>query len=133
MTRIVYISGKWRHYWPDESYDDDKMKAEVYAERYWARIVAECGMMWIAPLSNSVFLEGLTSLDGDEFIARDLEIIDRLRPQYDLILMRAGWDEGSMSVGAERELDRAGYNRLLVAYTKHGEEAVRRYLAELLT
>lgn len=131
MMRIVYVAGKYRHYNLDGSYDIGKMLAEVAAEHRWTRIVAECGVMWFGPLSNSVHLESDPPIDGDEFVRRDLAVIRRLRPGYDVMLMRAGWNEQRVSVGASMELAEAEECGLLVAHTAPGEVAVRAYLLGL--
>ena len=131
MTRVVYIAGKYRHYLPNGAYDLPKMAAEVLAEQRWSRIVAECDMMWIAPLSNSVHLEVNPPISGNEFVQRDLALLQRMRPGFDIVLMRAGWDEGRVSEGAETELSEAEECGLIVAHTTHGEAAVREYLTSL--
>ncbi len=129
MIRIGYVSGRYRHYNSDGTLNLDAMAAEILDEQKWCRVIAECGCMWIAPVTNSVFLEGIVA--QDEFIVRDQALIRRLRPTYDFMLMRPTWDEEPESVGARIEYEEAQDHDLLVVYGKHGEDEVRRYLTEL--
>ena len=129
MIRIGYISGRYRHLLANGSFNVEAMNQEILDEQKWARIIAECGCMWIAPITNSVFLEGVIA--QNEFIVRDKAVIRRLRPNYDIILMRPNWDEEPESVGAREEYDAAQEVGLLAIHGKQGEEEIRRYLTEL--
>lgn len=131
MIRIVYISGRYRHYNADGSFDRGAMLLELGNERKWMITIAECGMMWIAPLHNSVPVEHQIPLTADEFIERDCAIIRRLNIAYDVILMRQGWDEDPESVGATKEHDTAVKHGLLVVHGELGEEKVAEYLKGL--
>jgi len=102
------------------------MAAEVEDERRWMELIAHCGHAWIAPLHNSVPVDG--AIPDAEFIARDLSIISRLRPEWDCILMRPGWDDSPESQGARAEHDHAVDCGLLVIHGCQGEQAVRDYL-----
>ncbi len=132
MTPIVYVAGKYRHYKEDGELDTDAMADELADEQFWAEVVADCGLAWIAPLSNSVFLEDTSALDPDEYVQRDLCILRRLRPGYDIVLMREGWDEEPESTGARAEFELATKLGLIVAYTMHGEDNVSYYLESRL-
>lgn len=133
MIRIVYISGRFRHYRrrdPDV-YDWPAMEIELADEHKWGRIVWECGGFAICPIHNSWALEHDPPVSGSEFVERDLAVIRRLRANWDMILMREGWDAEPVSVGADAELACAENSNILVAHTMHGEEAVRDYLMRL--
>ena len=133
MIPVSYIAGKYRHYWPSGAFDRVLMDCEIDTEKFWAKVVADCGCMWIAPLANSVFLEGEYKQEHmPDFIRRDLEIIRRLRPGYDVILMRRGWDDEPESEGARKELDAAVAHGLHVANGALGVENVQKYLKELM-
>ena len=132
MTPIVYIAGKYRHFTSDGEFDHDAMADELSDEQFWADVVADCGLAWIAPLSNSVFLENISSLSPDEYVQRDLCILRRLRPKYDIVLMRPGWNDEPESRGARTEHDLAVELGLIVAHAKHGEGNVRYYLETLI-
>ena len=129
MIRVGYVSGRYRHRLPDGSWDIEAMNQEIIEEQFWARIIAECGCMWIAPVTNSVFLEGVIA--QDEFVVRDKALIRRLQPNYDFILMRPTWDEEPESIGAREEYEEAQKVGLIVAHGKQGVEEVRKYLMEL--
>ncbi len=129
MNRIGYVSGRYRHKNADGTFDLEAMNQEILEEQKWARIIAECGCMWIAPVTNSVFLEGIIA--QDEFVVRDKAIIRRLQPNYDFILMRPTWDEEPESIGAREEYEEALKTGLIVVHGKQGEDQVRRYLTEL--
>ena len=132
MHRIIYISGRYRH-WTDEYgptgdriLDVEAMAGEVEDERRWMKLIAQCGHAWIAPLHNSVPVDG--AIPDQEFIARDLAIITRLRPNWDCILMRPSWDDLPESQGARAEYDKAVECDLIVIWARHGADAVRDYL-----
>jgi hypothetical protein len=110
MIRVVYIAGPYRHG------DEISMSREVDDETEWADLVAACGHMWIAPLNNSVNLEsGKCNLTPDEFIERDIQLINRLVPEQDILLCRPGaLNTFEQSVGANRELEAAVVRGLLV-------------------
>lgn len=132
MIRIVYISGRFRHYRrrnPDV-YDWPAMEVECADEHRWGRLVWECGGFAICPVHNSWSLEHDPPVTGGEFIERDIALIRRLRANWDIILMREGWDVEPVSEGAHAELICAENCNLLVAHTMHGEAAVRAYLAD---
>jgi len=131
MRRVIYISGRYRIKRPDGSWDKDAMLAQIHDETYWAKIVADAGHAWIAPLHNSIMLEGLCSLTGDEYVERDLHVIRRLHANYDAILMRPGWDKEPQSKGASDECATAQQTGLLVIHALHGPEQLRQYLKGL--
>ena len=126
MTPIVYISGKYRHYNRDGSLDRDPMADEVEDEKRWAAVVARAGCIPFAPLAATMMLED--QLTAEQFIANDLEIIRRLRPGYDCILMRRGW---GTSVGANMELVEAEQRKLRVMFAENGEQHVLNRLRDL--
>ena len=133
MIRIAYIFGKYRHKtWDDggvQVYDLAAMQREIVDEQYWARVAAECGWMWFAPLSNSVFMEEDSPISGDEFVRRDLAVIRRLTPGYDAGIGRVGWDNESM--GAALEHDELAAQHIDIAFAEQGEGAVREFLLSL--
>lgn len=131
MIRVVYISGRYRHYRLDNSFDRPAMMAEVQREKEWAEVIARCGLAWLAPLHQTVMLEDVAPIGQDEYIDRDCAIIRRLRPNYDLILMREGWDDEPESVGATREHETAVKHGLIVIYGEQGTDKVAKYLREL--
>ena len=131
MTRIVYISGRYRHYNGDGSLNRELMDLEIEGERRWAELIARCGMAWIAPLHNTAMLEAAAPIKDDEYIERDCVIIRLLRVGYDLILMRAGWDREPISVGATRENEVAVKRGLIVVHGEQGTEKVFEYLRGL--
>ena len=139
MIRIGYVAGRFRHYsggLPREpkNYDKKMMDWELKNEEHWIAVLARNGMMWIAPLANSVAMEfGANSpgLSGDEYVARDLAVLERLRPNFDVILMRPGWDDDPESVGARMEYEFAKKRDLIVVYGRHGENRVEQYLKSL--
>ena len=132
MIRLFYIAGRYRHVNPDGTYDLDAMAAEVQDEQRWARVIAECGHMWFAPLSNSVFMEDPHVFqDEDEFVRRDLSVIGVMRAEYDHILMRDGWSDEPISVGANAEREAALARGIVEATTMHGADALREYIRSL--
>lgn len=131
MIRVVYVSGKYRHYNPDGSFDEEAMQLEVEDEQDWCRLVADCGMMWFGPLSNSVFMEGEDVIPMEAFIHRDCEIISRLKANFDCFLLRPGWDDHPPSLGAATELEAAKQARLIVIHGLHGKDMVEHYLTTL--
>lgn len=131
MIRIIYVAGKYRVYRPDKTFDLEAMAANVRDEQLWCRRIAEWGHMWFGPLCNSVHLEDNCPIPADEFVQRDLSIIQRMRPGWDCILMRPGWDDEPFSRGAAAELEEATDQGLLVLTGAHGADAVREYLESL--
>ena len=131
MRRIVYISGKYRHYFDDGSLDMEAMKMEVEDEQDWCRVVAEAGMMWVGPLSNSEFMEGEDVIPSDAFVERDCELIARLKRDWDCLLLRPGWDDDPPSHGATIELAAAQEAGLIVVHGLHGKDMVQHYLETL--
>lgn len=134
MHRIVYIAGRYRHYNPDGSMNLVAMKHEVLDELVWAGVVARAGFAWIAPLMNSVGLEG--QIGQDDFISRDSAIISRLIGGHDCILMRSGWDAeidafNPASRGATSEYEAATDQGLIVLHGMHGADRVVDYLRAL--
>lgn len=121
---IVYISGPFRHYLPDGTFDHEKMNAEIEDERRWAGIIARSGCGWFAPLANTHFLQGVIS--DDEFIRRDIEFIGCLRPGIDMILLRLG---SLSSEGSQRELEAAERWGLEVLHGIQGTEVVAERLS----
>ena len=109
---IVYIAGRYRHYAPSGGFNRDAMEQEVADEADWMRIAALAGLMWIAPLHNSIPLEtagahGESVIPGDEYVVRDCWLLEQLRP---VMLMRSGWrahHELPHSVGAAAEYSKA--------------------------
>ena len=128
--RIVYISGRYRHYLPNGEEDWFAMGVELEGERAWACAIGDMGCAWLAPLCNSVHCDN-GRLSGDGFIKRDVEIIKRLRANYDLILMRSGWDDEPESVGARAEYEAAIAHGLEVLHGMHGFDAAAQRIAEL--
>ena len=124
MIPIVYVSGKFRHYLPNGTFDHPKMEAEIKAEQRWVRIVARAGCAWYAPLANTHFLQG--AMDDEKFIERDLVVIRRLRPGRDFLLLRPNW---KTSEGARLELAQAQDCEIEVVYGIQGEEVVFEYLS----
>lgn len=100
VIRVVYIAGKYRHYNFDGSLAYPAMSAEVEDEKKWSELVWTSGNMPVAPLCNSVHMEGHPSIAPDSYIDADLALIRRLRGGHDCILMRPGW---RTSIGATRE------------------------------
>ena len=129
MIRVGYISGRYTHNNHDGTTDEEAMGFEVINEQYWGRLVAKAGCAVIAPITNSLFLEG--DFMHDDFIVRDRAIIRRMYSNYDFILMRPGWDDEPESEGAREEYEEAVENSLLVVYGEQGVEAVEKYLAEI--
>lgn len=134
MIRIVYIAGRYRHYLPTGEPDWGAMMREVEDEEYWTELVHRCGLMWFAPLANSLSLERKIGLLGDDFLPRDHAIIRTLgeaAPNFHLILMRPGWDDEPQSVGAASEYVVAQESQLIPVHGKAGAEAVSDYLRGL--
>lgn len=123
--RVIYIAGKYRHYNADGTLDYPRMAAEVEAEKHWSARLWEWGHMPIAPMCNSIHMEGHPGIDPDHYIAGDVALLDRLAIGYDAILMRPGWES---SVGANAERDAARERGLVVLYGEHGEDVVRQAL-----
>lgn len=123
MIRVVYISGKYRH-WRNGEFDREVMRGEIWHEQQWQKEIASHGMAWIAPLANSVDVEGCIS--QEKFIEFDLALLRRLRPDYDVILMRPRWET---SEGAKAELEQAKEVGLLVA--QGNTEDIIEYLRRL--
>ena len=102
--RIVYISGRYRHFMPGsanwENWDKEAMQHEIENEAQWATLIANQGGMWIAPLANSVMIEDTSRLLPHDYITRDCVLIRQLRPAYDILLMRPGW--GALAEGVTR-------------------------------
>ena len=130
MRRVIYIAGRYRHSQADGTPDWTAMDAEIQEEQAWAITTSRSDCAWIAPLTNSVCCED-GRLSPKDFIERDLAIIHRLTPGYDLILMRPGWDAEPESVGARAEHEAAIEHGLEVLHGKHGAEAVLQRLSEL--
>jgi len=65
-------------------------------ELEWARMLAEAGCFWFRPIANA---DGV-DIDDEGMIERDLEIIARMDPSRDMLLLRPGW---TYSEGAKRE------------------------------
>ena len=146
MIRVVYISGKYRHWDEHGELDHTLMRAEIAQEQWWARQIALAGMAWIAPLSNSSFLDPVFGgepgpITDKEFIERDLSIVRRQEEGFDVILMRPkgvmtggtidwaelpGWET---SEGAKAELEQAKEVGLLVA--QGTTEDIIEYLRQL--
>lgn len=131
MTRIVYISGRYRHYDAQGRLNRAAMAEELADEQAWAATLALAGVGWFAPLSNSVPVEQRVHVKDEHYIAVDLSMIRRLRPGYDCILMRPGWDDEPVSKGSAAEIEIAMECGLHVLYGKHGAEAVLAALEQL--
>lgn len=127
--RIVYIAGRFTHLLPGGEHDAYAEAEEFAEETYWAAIVGKVGYVWIAPIANSIRLE--RAFEPQQFIDRDLEIIGRLRPGYDVLLLRPGWDVEPESKGTRQEHDLASELGIEVLYGLHGVDAVLARLAEL--
>lgn len=131
--KIIYISGRYRHYFADSSFNLPLMQGEIALEAEWAGRVARCGHMWIAPLANSLMVEQANILRGDEFVHRDLELISCLPPSRTIFLVRPcmeGESEDSMGVLAEMECARERGIEVARADWQDADD-VEHYLREL--
>ena len=146
MIPIVYIAGRFRHYVIEDCErvaDTARMDMEWQDEAKWIRIIASEGFAWLAPLHNTVPAEGYIS--DDQFVRLDLEHIGLLRPQFDCILLRPGWDalrDGDArpewyragayepSAGASKEYEKALERDLHFIHGNQGEDKVRAFLQE---
>ena len=132
MTRrICYIAGRYRHYLPDGTWDAEAMAREVADEATWGVLAASCGLHPLMPIHGTLPVETAGVLDTAAIIEGDLSIIRRLVPEFDIILMRPGWDDPPESEGSRREYDEAVEHGLLIVHGSFGAEAVRQYLATL--
>lgn len=131
---VWYISGRYRHYNPDGSWDLDAMAAERRDELAWAKLIGECGHAWIAPLANSCPVEeaGL-EMSGDAYVALDRAIIRQLRIGQTGLVMRPGWnarlDEWNpSSEGAAAEHATAEQQGLIILTPSGFKDAQRQLL-----
>ena len=129
--RIGYVSGRFRVYNEGGSFNQEAMNVQVLQERRWAKVLAQCGIFPLCPLANSVHLEGEVDWEPDKWIEGDLSLIRQLEWQYDLILMRPGWDDFPESEGARREYGVARDKNLLIVHGNQGTKAVVEYLNSL--
>jgi hypothetical protein len=102
QCKLVYICGPYRHYCDDGNFDDVKMLAELEDERKWSIIVAQAGHFPIRPLANSHDIAD--AISQEDWIQRDLELIQSLSPEKGLLLIRSGaFNTIHQSEGARRE------------------------------
>lgn len=125
MIRLCYIIGPYRHVNERGEPDGTRMACEVANEAYWASVLARAGIMPIRPLANSVSIE--TCKTGDDWVAGDLEILKRLRPSSDFVLIRSGaFNTLHQSVGSKAEMDLAEELGLTRWYTRMFDEDVEK-------
>jgi len=147
MTRIVYISGRYRWKKPDGSWDTDRMEMELADEYGWEELIIRAGHIPIPPLRLTVPHEQTIILPAAEWIRRDLRLISTLDAARSLILMRAGWQEIEIgqprpdwypdglvraSQGATEEHECAMERQMHAMAGSAGEAIVREYLERLL-
>lgn len=103
--KIAYVSG---HYRAPTSYGIKKniQKAEAVQVE-----LLKMGYFVICPHKMIAFLGGV--VPEEFFLKGNLEILDRLKSDYDFIVMLEGWED---SQGARGELSRAIHNKLKVYY-----------------
>ena len=130
MIYIVYISGKYRHWKADGTLNEYKMRQEELYEEFWSALVVECGHFPIPPIKITSSIADV--LAEDDWIERDLDLIDILPPSRTLMLMRPEWDAEPASYGAIRENERATDREIKIIHAKVGAEEVRKYLTGLL-
>jgi hypothetical protein len=105
--RVAYVSGPYRD-GSEWGIWQNVQKAREIAVRLWAT-----GYAAICPHSNTMFFGGAYDVRDDVWIRGDLEILQRLLPQYDCIVMIPGWEK---SEGAQHELKAATERGLKVYY-----------------
>lgn len=120
---LAYVSGKFRHYKEDGSFDWSKMKAEIRDEQRWAAMLYRAGCVCYLPLANTWFLQGV--IRDDEFIERDCALIRVLPVGIAHLVQRPGWTNAS--TGSVKELFAAQGHGLEVVNGVQGMERVFEY------
>ncbi len=100
--KIAYIAGKYRAETVSEIVYNIR-KAEFYAKKYW-----EGGYAVICPHMNSALLDGV--VPDKAFLKGDKEIIKRLTPHHDVMVMIPGWQQSSGAVGEHALAKKIGLN-----------------------
>ena len=128
-SRIVMVSGRFRHWLPSGELDREAMEREREDEQWWADFVVNEGFSCIPLIWAFRRFEGV--LSDDEVILMTCALVGRRRPGYDHILMRDGWDEDPISEGSMAEYKAAEERGVVVCYTMHGADALAEYFASL--
>lgn len=81
---IVYLAGPYRGKAPHPTTQENIEQAHAIAAELW-----EKGYIVICPHKNTENFEAMTTLDHDEFVRRDLQIVERC----DAMVMLPGWDQ----------------------------------------
>lgn len=119
--RILYISGP---YWAKtlRGVINNIRRAEAVAIELWGM-----GYVVICPHLNTQFFPGGTEeREADkeiDYVEGDLEILKRLTPRYDGIVMLPAWD---YSKGAQRELKGAQQVELFVYFWPEDKDLLKR-------
>jgi len=117
--KIAYIAGPYRastHY----TIELNIRVAEGVAIELW-----QMGFAVICPHKNSAHFDGLCR--DDIWLAGDLEIISRLNPRADCLVLIPGWERSS---GATGEYDFARERGLKVFWWPEDKDTLRQFVQE---
>ena len=104
--KIAYIAGPYRAGTIEEIGQNIRI-AEAIAKEYWKK-----GYAVICPHTNSGWFDGI--IDGDEFTNCYLEIVSRLDPKNeDVVVLAPGW---KYSDGSKQEYNLAREMGLIVEF-----------------
>jgi hypothetical protein len=105
--KLVYISGKYTAINKDGTFNDRQIHMNILKAREYAIDIWEKGYTAICPHLNTYHFERDATLEWEDYIAGDLELLKR----SDIIFMLPNWEQ---SKGAILEKEFAEKNKIKV-------------------